>query len=34
MDLTELTDEKKYETFRKELQAMRIGILFNCAGNG
>ena len=34
IDLTELTDEKKYDAFRKEIQAMKIGILFNCAGNG
>ena len=34
MDLTELTDENKYDAFSKELQAMKIGILFNCAGNG
>ena len=34
IDLTELTDEKKYDAFRKEIHAMKIGILFNCAGNG
>jgi len=32
IDLTELTDEKKYDAFRKEIHAMKIGILFNCAG--
>ena len=34
IDLTELTEEKKYEAFRRELQSMKIGILFNCAGKG
>ena len=32
MDLTQLTIKSNYENFKKEIDSMKIGILFNCAG--